>query len=88
MRPERWCLPEAWAYAAAIVGVALLSLLFSPSVSVAQEPDLQQLVQQELGFLRVERDALQQQRDTLRSLVASQSAQSDARAQSISLPRR
>ena len=84
VRPERWRLPEAWAYAAAIVGVALLSLLFSPSVSVAQEPDLQQLVQQELGFLRVERDALQQQRDTLRSLVASQSAQSDARAQSLS----
>lgn len=73
---------DVWAYAAALV--ALLLLVLSPAVSIAQEPNLQQLVQQELGFLRVERDALQQRRDSLRSMVASQAAQSDARAQSLS----
>lgn len=78
----------AWAFAMAhAVGVGvfvLFSLVVSPSVVRAQEPDLQQLVQQELGYLRVERDALQQQRDSLRALLANQSAQSDARAQSLS----
>lgn len=75
---------DAWANACGLMAIALLSLLTSSAVCVAEEPRLQQLVQQELEFLRVERDALQQQRDALRSQLAAQSAQSDTRAQSLS----
>jgi biopolymer transport protein ExbB len=77
--------PRARRMVPAFGALAMFLLLGTSPASVeAQEPDLRQLVQRELSYLSIESEALQQQRDSLRALLATQSAQADARARSLS----